>query len=99
MKKTIIAQLSITPIGEGTSVSRYVNITLNAIREEGVHFIVGPMATTLEVESLDELFRVVKKAHDAVINAGAKRVVIDLKIDNRLNKTASMESKLKAIER
>ncbi len=99
MKKTIIAQLSITPIGEGTSVSRYVNIALDAIREEGVHFIVGPMATTLEAESLDELFRVVKKAHDAVINAGAKRVVIDLKIDDRLNKSASMESKLKVIER
>jgi uncharacterized protein (TIGR00106 family) len=99
VKKTIIAQLSITPIGEGTSVSKYVKIALNAIKEERVHCTVGPMATTLEVESLDELFRVVKKAHDAVINAGAKRVVIDLKIDNRLNKTASIESKLKAIER
>jgi len=99
VKKTIIAQLSITPIGEGTSVSRYVKIALNAIREEGVHFIVGPMATTLEVESLDELFRIVKKAHDAMINAGAKRIVIDLKVDDRLNKSTSMESKLKAIER
>jgi uncharacterized protein (TIGR00106 family) len=99
VKKTIIAQLSITPIGEGTSVSKYVKIALNAIKEEGVHCTVGAMATTLEVKSLDELFKVVKKAHDAVINAGAKRVVIDLKIDNRLNKTASIESKLKAIER
>lgn len=57
------------------------------------------MATTLEVESLDELFKVVKKAHEAVINAGAKRVVTDLKIDDRRNKSATIESKLKAIER
>lgn len=99
MKKTIIAQLSITPIGEGTSVSRYVNIALNVIREEGIHFNTGAMATTLEAESLDELFRVVKKAHDAVIDAGAKRVIIDLKIDDRRDKSATIESKLKAVER
>ena len=95
----IIAQLSITPIGEGTSVSKYVNIALNAIKEMGIHFEVGAMATTLEAKSLDELFRVVKKAHDAVIDAGAKRVVIDLKIDDRKNESATIKSKLKAIER
>jgi uncharacterized protein (TIGR00106 family) len=92
----IIAQLSVVPIGEGTSVSRYVQIAVKALRDSGVRFEVGAMSTTLQVNDMDTLFDVVKRVHESVTRAGVKRVVLDLKIDDRRDKDATIESKIDA---
>jgi uncharacterized protein YqgV (UPF0045/DUF77 family) len=39
----------------------------------------------------------VKAAHLAVVETGAKRVVTTLKIDDRRDKSATMETKLRAV--
>ncbi len=95
----IIAQLSITPIGVGTSVSDYVRVALEEIKRSGVKYELNAMATVIEVESLDKLFEVVKRAHEAVIRKGGKRVITEIKIDDRRDKDASIESKIKAVEK
>jgi uncharacterized protein (TIGR00106 family) len=56
------------------------------------------MSTTFEAKNLDELFRVVKNAHNAIINMGSKRVYTVLKIDDRRDVDATMETKLKRLE-
>jgi uncharacterized protein (TIGR00106 family) len=56
------------------------------------------MSTAFEAEDIDRLLAVVKAAHQAVANAGAKRIITTLKIDDRKDKDVSMESKLKALE-
>ena len=89
--------MSITPIGEGTSVSKYVKAAIKYLKENGVKFQTNPMSTVIEVEDLETLFNVVKKAHEAVLEAGAKRLITDLKIDDRRDKEITIESKLKAI--
>ncbi len=94
----IIAQLSIGPIGEGTSVSKYVRTAIKKLDEMGVCYELGAMSTTIEAKNIDELFDAVKEAHLAVINAGAKRIITDLKIDDRRDKEASIETKLKAVK-
>ena len=93
----ILAQLSISPLGSGVSVSTYVKKVVNILKEEKITCYPNAMATILEVETTEQLFSVVKKAHDALIEeSGVKRVITELKIDHRTDKDATYESKVKA---
>jgi uncharacterized protein (TIGR00106 family) len=94
----IIAQLSIAPLGEGTSVSKYVKVVVKSIEESGVKNKTNAMATVIETEDIDTLFEVVKNAHNSMVNAGAKRIITELKIDDRRDKKATSESKLNALK-
>ena len=89
----MIAQLSVYPIGEGTSLGRCVRKGVAAIEESGIPYEVGGMSTSFEAPDLDTLFDVIKKVHAAHITEGARRVVIDLKVDDRRDKKATIESK------
>jgi len=93
----IIAELSIVPVGSGTSVSKYVKVAIKALEGRAVRVIPGPMSTILECKDIDLLFKAVKAAHKAVLASGAVRVIITLKIDDRTDKDATVESKLRAI--
>lgn len=93
----IIAELSIVPIGTETSVSKYVKVAIRALEGRGVRVIPGPMSTILECKDIDLLFKAVKIAHRAVLSAGAARVITTLKIDERTDKDATVESKMRAI--
>ena len=89
----MIAQLSVFPIGEGISLSRFVKKGVAVIADSGYSYEVGGMATTVEVPDLDALFELVKQIHAAHVAEGARRVIIDLKVDDRQDKTATIESK------
>jgi uncharacterized protein (TIGR00106 family) len=93
----IIAALSVFPVGVGTSLSQYVKASVKAVDESGLTCEPGSMATTIEAETLDDLFSVVKQARDAQLKLGAKRVYLVLTIDDRRDKDATMKTKLKAI--
>ena len=92
----MIAQFSVYPIGEGTSLSRFVKKGVGIIAQSGYTYEVGGMATTVEVPDLDALFALVKQVHQAHVQAGARRVIIDLKVDDRRDKKATIQSKRKA---
>ena len=94
----IISQLSIAPLGKGTSVSKYVKIAVQSIKKSGVKYKNNAMATVIETEDIDTLFDVVRNAHNAVAKAGAKRIITELKIDDRKDKNATSESKIKAVQ-
>ncbi|EFK09239.1 conserved hypothetical protein [delta proteobacterium NaphS2] len=89
----MIAQLSVYPIGEGTSLGRFVRKGVAVIEQSGYKYEVGGMSTAVEVPDLDALFDLVKAVHAAHLGEGAKRVVVDLKIDDRRDKNATIESK------
>lgn len=93
----IIAELTIFPTSEGISVSKYVKEALRALEETGLKFESGAMSTTIEAGDLKGIFDAVEKAHDAIVKMGAKRIHIDLHVDHRLDRNATIESKLKAI--
>ena len=93
----MIAQLSVFPIGEGTSLSRFVRKGIEIIERSGYVHEVGGMGTTVEIPDLDALFGLVKQVHAAHIAEGAGRVVIDLKIDDRRDKPATIASKKSAV--
>ncbi|HMK35681.1 MAG TPA: MTH1187 family thiamine-binding protein [Desulfomonilaceae bacterium] len=93
----MIASFSVYPIGEGTSLSRFVKKSIAIIKASGYRYEVGPMSTAVEIPDLDALFELVKKVHAVQVEEGAKRIVIDLKVDDRRDKEASMASKKEAV--
>jgi uncharacterized protein (TIGR00106 family) len=94
----IISQLSIAPVGEGTSLNSFVRIVIDTLRKHNVKFETNDMATIIETKDLETLFKVVKEAHNAVIKSGAKRVITELKIDDRKDKEVIIGNKVKAVK-
>ena len=93
----MIAQLSAYPVGEGTSLGRFVRRGVAVIEASGLPYEVGGMSTSIETPDLDTLFDLIKKVHGAQVAEGAQRVVIDLKIDDRRDKRATIASKKKSV--
>lgn len=94
----IISQLSIAPVGKGSSLSKYIKIVIKILRKNNIKFETNDMATIIETQDLETLFRVVKEAHNAVIKAGAKRVITELKIDDRKDKKVLIGTKANAVQ-
>ena len=95
----IIASTAIFPTSEGASVSRYVKEVIKVIENSGLKTSTGGMSTTIEAPDLVTLFKVIEKAEKKLVNMGAKRIHIDLQVDHRLDKEATIESKLRAIDK
>ena len=94
----IISQLSIAPIGKDVSVSSYVKKVISIIKKYDVKSETNAMATVIETEDIDTLFKIVQEAHMSMVNSGAQRVITELKIDDRRDKNATIKSKLNAIQ-
>ena len=94
----IISQFSIAPVGKDVSLSKYVKTALNVLEKSNIKLETNSMATIIETEDIETLFKVVKEAHKAVMKSGAKRVITELKIDDRIDKNVTMESKLKSVQ-
>ncbi|MEM2124825.1 MAG: MTH1187 family thiamine-binding protein [Candidatus Methanosuratincola sp.] len=99
LNKTVVVEFSIVPIGtEGTSLSEYVAMACEAVKRSGVNYQLTPMGTIFEAASIDQAFEVIKSAHEAVLRAGAKRVLTSIRIDDREDKKRTMEDKVWAVE-
>ena len=94
----IISQLSIAPVGAGINLSKYVKIVITILRKNNINFETNDMATVIETENLETLFKVVQEAHNAVIKAGTKRVITELKIDDRRDKNVTIGTKVKSVQ-
>ncbi len=91
-----MAEITIVPVGSGTSVSKFVAKAVEIPKRRGLKYKVTPTSTVIEGE-LDELFEVLKEMHEAPFKEGVKRVVTVIKIDDRRDKPIDMEYKIKAV--
>ena len=97
MSPMAIVAVNMTPLGMGSSVSKYVAAAEKVIVERpGIKRQAGPMFTTLEGD-LDEIMKVIREMQEAVFDAGVDRVVTTIKIDDRRDKDATMEGKLASL--
>lgn len=93
-----IAAVSISPVGEGPSVGDFVAAALRVTeQQERVRYEVGPMFTTLEGETAD-ILDLVRRMQEAVFARGARRVSTVLKLDERRDREARMEEKVRRVE-
>ena len=97
----IVADISVIPMGAGpgTSVSPIVQKAVRALQARGLRTLTGPMSTSFEAPTLDEVLAGAKAAHMAAVEAGARRVITIIKIDDRRDKEQSMDSKMAAVNR
>jgi len=94
----VIAEFSIHPIGEGTSVSRYVREALSELKKaKGLRLQVTPMATVIEGEKLSDILPAVEAAHESLFRMGARRVDFVLRVDDRRDKKRRMEDKVREV--
>ncbi|MHC1630873.1 MAG: MTH1187 family thiamine-binding protein [Methanotrichaceae archaeon] len=93
----IVAEFSMVPMGEGTSSSKYVRKVHKVLKDSGLKFVLGPMSTSVEAGSLDEIFSVIEKANQALVQMNVKRIITSVKVDYRLDKEISIDSKLNAV--
>ncbi|MFC1916334.1 MTH1187 family thiamine-binding protein [Chloroflexota bacterium] len=95
-----IIEVSVVPLGTETpSVSRYVAGAVKVLQgEKGIKYELTSMGTIIEGD-LTHLLNLAEKMHQTAFAAGAKRVVTTIKIDERRDQPASMESKVESVRR
>ena len=93
----ILASFAIFPTSEGSSVSRYVKRVLSVLDDTGLHHETNAMATVIEAPDLRSLFEALARIEDALIAMDVDRIHIDLHVDHRLDKEATIHSKLSSI--
>jgi uncharacterized protein (TIGR00106 family) len=93
----IVAELSMITMGAGTSASSYVRAIHQVLRESGLKFVPGPMCTVVEAESMAEIFTAVERADEVLAEMGVGRIITTVKIDHRLDKEISIDTKMEAI--
>jgi uncharacterized protein (TIGR00106 family) len=93
-----VVEVSITPLGMGTSVSRYVAGCVKIVRESGLKYQLTPMGTIIEGD-IDAIFGILRRMHESPFGEGAVRVSTLVKIDDRRDRDAhTMEGKVQAVQ-
>ena len=96
-----IMEISIVPVGTKTpSVSKYIVRVLKVLKnEKNIKYQLTAMGTIIEASSLDKLLAIAKRMHKTVLNSGVNRIVTTIKIDDRRDKSLTIEGKLKSISK
>lgn len=95
---TVIAEVTTYPIGMGISLSEYVKPAIRVLKESGLKYQIGPMSTAIEAETVEELFEVIGRMHNAIADAGCKRISTAIRIDDRRDKERGMMDKVRAVD-
>ncbi len=91
-----LMQLTIVPVGEGVSVGNYVADIQKRLQEEGASYKLTDMATLIEGDA-QYLLRLLAKIYETPFTKGAIRVVTNITIDDRRDKTVSIGDKIEAV--
>ncbi|NHJ86599.1 MAG: MTH1187 family thiamine-binding protein [Asgard group archaeon] len=93
-----LASVTVIPLGTGsTSLSPYIAECVKEIEKSGIKHMLTPFGSVLEGD-LDEIFEVIKKIHEVPFKHGVMRVATLINIDDRRDKVASAEQKLRSVE-
>ncbi len=93
-----IVAVSLSPVGEGVSVGADVARALAVLKnQDRVRWELGAMFTTLEGE-LPEIFDLILAMREAIFEAGALRVGAVIKVDERRDRSVSIDDKLASVE-
>ncbi|MGM0509554.1 MAG: MTH1187 family thiamine-binding protein [Thermoplasmatota archaeon] len=93
----MIAEFSVVPLDKGESVSEYVSEMLDIIDKSGVDYRFTPMATVVEGD-WDEVMDLISRCHHEM-RKKSKRVVTDIKIDDREGAKNRISGKIESVEK
>jgi len=93
----VLLEFSMSPLGKGESVSKYVSRSLDIIDKSGVAYRLNPMGTVLEGE-WDEVFGVVRKCYERM-KKDCNRISCSIKVDYRKGHSGRLVSKVASVEK
>jgi|SRR5687768_15635642 uncharacterized protein (TIGR00106 family) len=99
---TVHAEISIVPISgsRDTSMSKEVAAAFDAIRKtKNLKANLTALGTQVEARDLGVVLQAVRAAHRAARAAGAKRVISTIRIDERTDKSQTLEDKVSSVRR
>jgi len=92
----VIADLCVVPLGVGVSVSEYVAVCQRLLEEAGLKIRLHAYGTNIEGE-WDDVFRAIKRCHEAVHQMGAPRITTTIRVGTRTDRAQSMEDKIQSV--
>ena len=93
----VLLEFSMSPLGKGESVGKYVARSLDIIDTSGVAYRLNPMGTVLEGE-WDDVFRVVRKCYERM-RKDCNRISCAIKVDYRKGHMGRLEGKVASVEK
>ncbi|MFO1397093.1 MAG: MTH1187 family thiamine-binding protein [Burkholderiales bacterium] len=93
----VLLEFTMSPLGQGESVSAYVARILDIVDKSGVPYQLTPMGTILEGEWA-EVMAVVTACFDA-LRADCDRVSVQVRVDYRKGPAGRLRSKVETVER
>jgi len=92
-----LANVTVIPLGtESPSLSKYIAECVKEIEKSGIKHTLTPFGSVLEGD-LDQIFDVIKKIHEVPIKLGVQRVATLINIDDRRDKKATANGKIKSV--
>ena len=93
----VLLEVSMSPLGKGESVGKYVARSLEIIDKSGVDYRLNPMGTVLEGE-WDEVMAVVKQCYERM-RKDCNRISCSIKIDYRKGANGRLDSKVASVQK
>jgi uncharacterized protein (TIGR00106 family) len=89
--------VSMTPLGKGESVSKYVARVVDVIDRSGLPYVLTPMGTIVEGEDWDQVMEVLKRGFEE-LRKDCPRVSITMKIDYREGRSGRIKAKVESVK-
>jgi uncharacterized protein (TIGR00106 family) len=93
----VLLEFSMSPLGKGESVGKYVARSLDIIDKSGVSYRLNPMGTVLEGE-WEQVFAVVQKCYERM-KKDCNRISCTIKVDYRKGHSGRLQGKVASIEK
>ncbi len=93
---SLLLEFSMSPLGEGESVSRYVARSLEIIDASGLPYRINPMGTVIEGEP-DQCLAVVTDCLERMAQ-DCNRITCSIKMDYRKGASGRLQSKIARLE-
>lgn len=93
----VLLEFSMSPLGKGESVGKYVARSLDIIDKSGLEYRLNPMGTVLEGQ-WDEVFGVVKQCYERM-RKDCNRISCTIKVDYRKGYAGRLSGKVASVEK
>ncbi len=91
-----IAQVTIIPIGVGSSVGNHIAKIQAELEKSDLEFEINDMSTVIAGE-FKQILEIVSRLHEIPFKNGAMRVITNISIDERRDKVVQLGDKLKSL--
>jgi uncharacterized protein (TIGR00106 family) len=93
----VLVDVSIVPLGVGTSLSTYVAACERVLREAGLQPALHAFGTNVEGE-WDTVFAAIRRCHEVVHEMGAPRVSTTMRLGTRTDRAQTLEDKVRSVK-